>query len=590
MLLSILFWGFNSFNAQAQGSCSDPSLIKHVKVNIHYLLKDDGTGNFHEMGDGWGNPNYTGFDYAEDMIDSINTELDVNPGIATGMQVPGYDYTVTDFGFRFVLAGVYFHRNSTLYNHMDQDYNGDNSGSSLYDMSYMSSYDVNTSEEINIYIVSSPSFGNTGVFQGIASLSGVHCQVFNCWLTYKYGHQNWPSTTPPSELHRFEARTIAHEVGHCLSLRHGFQWDGLGDTKQLGYSCWQHTATGNCSDWNNITNNLMDYNGYDDYALSPQQIDQVRSHLNSTKDDFVQQCSNCDVAHANLYVPETQCLPIYIDGTASQNEDNHFIEIVEVDPNNNNALVSGTYYSAWFTGEINRIYDLGDYTGYNFIHGKRYRIKLAVQSYDPNGGFCTPWDQTEFSYVDINDGLTCCGSGLQLHTFYDINQECIEYFQAASSCPYSSISHVTFQLGSNTYTDNEPTFIYYIPTSGAFAGTVYATFYFNDGTSKTISIPYQKCVTEPIGSDPGGYGKTGLSSDEPLAVYPNPSKGMFTVRNICDQDVTATVYESNGRKVDDFKLKAKRSMDLDLTGFAPGVYLLSITCGEERFEKRLIID
>ncbi|GAB5417564.1 MAG: hypothetical protein Crog4KO_08360 [Crocinitomicaceae bacterium] len=587
--LSVVAIGLAGFSASAQTDCNDPDNIKHVKVNIHYLLKSDGTGNFHEMGDGWGNPNYTGFDYAEDMIDSINTELNVNPGIRSGMQVPGYDYTVTDFGFRFVLAGVHFHRNTTLYDAMDTGYDEANAGSSLWDMSYMPAYDVNPSSEINIYIVSSPSFGNTGVFQGVASLNGFRLQVFNCWLTYKYGHQNWGAGTPPSELHRFESRTIAHELGHNLGLRHAYQWDGIPDTKQLGYSCWQHTATGPCSDWNNITNNLMDYNGYDDYALSPLQIEAVRNNLNAGKSNYVQQCSNCDVAHANLYVPETQCLPIYIDGTASQNDHNHFLEIVEVDPNNGNATVSGTYYSSWFTGEINRINDLGAYTGYNFIHGKRYRIKLAVQSYDGSGGFCTPWDQTEFYYVDINDGATCCQSGLQLHTFYDIQQECITYFQAASSCPDASITHVTFQIGSTTYTDNEPTYIFYMPASAAFTGTVYATFYFNDGTSTTVSIPYQKCVTDPMEGNPGGYRNMEGNLKGQLSIYPNPSKGRFTVQNVFDTNVNATLYSGEGRVLAEAVISAHQSKEMDLSDLSSGTYLIRFTSGEELLEKRIVI-
>lgn len=580
------------FVAYSQNDCNDPDNIKHVKVNIHYLLKDDGSGNFHETGDGWGNPYYTGFDYAEDMIDSINVELDVNPGIPGGMQVLPYDYTITDFGFRFVLAGVYFHRNTSLYDTYDLGYDLDNAGSSLWNMSGTSQagYLRNENEEINIFILSSPSFGNTGVFQGVAGLGGKYCHVFNSWLTYKYGHQNWGPGTPPSELHRFEARTIAHELGHNLNLGHAYLWDGIDDTKQLGYSCWTHTATGNCSDWNNITNNLLDYNGYDDYSLTPMQITKVRTHLNTTKSQYVQQCSNCDVAHANLYVPENQCLPVYIDGTASQNEDKHFLEIVEVDPNNNNALVSGTYFSSWFNGAINRIDDLGAYAGYNFIHGKRYRIKLAVQNYDPNGGFCTQWDETELYYIDINDGLTCCSSGLQIHTFYDVEQKCIEHFQASSSCPNNSISQVVFQIGSYSFTDTEPTFIVNMPSSGPFAGTVYATFHFNDGTSKTISVPYERCVTNTTDPDPGGYEKTAATTPiEEITVYPNPSAGVFTIENAFDTDITAVVYSTDNKRVAFLRLKALQAKEFDLTHLAEGVYVIQFVAGNQTIKKRLLI-
>jgi hypothetical protein len=331
----------------------------------------------------------------------------------------------------------------------------------------------------------------------------------------------------------------------------------------------------------------MDYNGYDDYALSPQQIQRVRNYLNGTTGaNYVQQCSNCDAAQANLYLSPTQCLPVRLDGTASDNEDNHFLEIVEVDNANN--MISGTYYSSWFAGEINKVADLGQYTGYNFIYGKRYRIKLAVQSINPAGGFCTPWDETPVQYVTIGTGSSCCAAGLQLHTLYDIDHECIDHFEAACNCPSESIDKVVFQIMNTTYTDDEYTYVYY-PSAAPFAGTVYATFHFNDGSTSAIHKSYQKCeiVTPPI--EPILYRSLKITENEGIQVFPNPSTGAFTVQNNSSFTQNIRVLSLDGRVIYELQVDADASSVIDLSGSANGTYIVDYSGKNETMGQQKIV-
>jgi hypothetical protein len=81
---------------------------------------------------------------------------------------------------------------------------------------------------------------------------------------------------------------------------------------------------------------------------------------------------------------------LVFNGTASQNETGHFIEIYETDAVNSNN-VTGVYYSNHFSGAAGSI-DLVSI--YNFKDNKIYRIKLATY----NG--CTSWIE-QVKYVRV---------------------------------------------------------------------------------------------------------------------------------------------------------------------------------------------
>ena len=67
-----------STTAVPSNDCFNRNKLKYVRVNIHYILRSDGTGNFRPNDDGWGNSNFTGYDFAEDVIIESNRQLAQN--------------------------------------------------------------------------------------------------------------------------------------------------------------------------------------------------------------------------------------------------------------------------------------------------------------------------------------------------------------------------------------------------------------------------------------------------------------------------------------------------------------------------------
>ena len=103
----------------AKADCDSPGIgcpydgapIKYVKVNFHFYLDPDGTGNFNEISDGsviTAPIPYNGYQRAEDLVKEANKQLEVN-----GPQIFGPNPTkspVCKIPMQLVLGGVFFHR------------------------------------------------------------------------------------------------------------------------------------------------------------------------------------------------------------------------------------------------------------------------------------------------------------------------------------------------------------------------------------------------------------------------------------------------------------------------------------------------
>ncbi len=62
-----------SSNSTLKGYVDQNTPVKQVLINIYYLLKFDGTGNFNELNDGLSPSNaYNGYQYAWDLIYGYN--------------------------------------------------------------------------------------------------------------------------------------------------------------------------------------------------------------------------------------------------------------------------------------------------------------------------------------------------------------------------------------------------------------------------------------------------------------------------------------------------------------------------------------
>lgn len=80
--------------------------VKYIKVNIHFMLKSDGTGNFRQYDDGMGDTNYTGYNYARDLIREANINYANNRKM---WLPPGNNTDSLQMKVRLILEGVYFH-------------------------------------------------------------------------------------------------------------------------------------------------------------------------------------------------------------------------------------------------------------------------------------------------------------------------------------------------------------------------------------------------------------------------------------------------------------------------------------------------
>ena len=80
-------------------------IIKQVRINIHYMLKPDNTGNFRMEDDGDGRTSYDGYKFAFDLTQWMNNNCAFNEklNIPTGNTI-----SVLDKNYSFILDAVYY--------------------------------------------------------------------------------------------------------------------------------------------------------------------------------------------------------------------------------------------------------------------------------------------------------------------------------------------------------------------------------------------------------------------------------------------------------------------------------------------------
>nr|WP_321221795.1 T9SS type A sorting domain-containing protein [uncultured Psychroserpens sp.] len=79
--------------------------------------------------------------------------------------------------------------------------------------------------------------------------------------------------------------------------------------------------------------------------------------------------------------------------------------------------------------------------------------------------------------------------------------------------------------------------------------------------------------------------------DNSISIFPNPSKGVFTIKNNGTSLETVQVSDINGRTISKIDMNGITTDTLiDLTGALSGVYFVTITSNNESVTKRLIIE
>jgi hypothetical protein len=364
--------------------CTDNSSVKWIRVNFHYMLRNDGTGNFNPVDDGNGNTNLNGYKRSEQIINAANDALINNQK----MWLPNPNSTpIPQIRVRYLLTGVYFHNDSRLMT----AYTGDLGFPSIDELH--STYGVNTDTEINYYFTRSSWINDANVTyelpgNGLGRID-LHAGISSSYV--KYLLEPW---WVPMHSSLFN-----HEIGHILNIGHTWAFeDFCDDTPNHGWidaqgnvkQCFNHNEPPVICDWNNCSNNVMDYNSWQS-SYTTCQVGRMHDHLNSTAGNpYIHSCNGC--APVNAFFDLSGCFkvfnthpngtqmnfdPLFLNGEASVNENQYKIEICEVSNLGNSNCTGGYFNSTWINSSINKI-NLKDL--YTFTTNKVYKVELEVAS------------------------------------------------------------------------------------------------------------------------------------------------------------------------------------------------------------------
>jgi hypothetical protein len=235
--------------------------IKTIRVNIQFMLKSNGSLNFTETNDGNGNNNYTGYNFAEDLIYYANQRLSSNQQLNLPIINP---CPIIEKKYRYILNGVFFNRDDAYFAAPSQP---------------QSIYDKNIGETINVYL----QYANGGTEGGNAFMSGNRSvRIIGTWEKYIKGNFYIDGTTA----------LINHEIAHCFSVLHTIKTGGgtcdlnnedyCSDTP-VGSDIYNTYGFSPCCGWNSgstlynglklCSNNMMD--DLINNGMSPEQLGRV---------------------------------------------------------------------------------------------------------------------------------------------------------------------------------------------------------------------------------------------------------------------------------------------------------------------------
>lgn len=256
-----------------------PSEYK-IRINFHFLLKDDGTGSYTETLNPLGTQTgYNGYTFSDFLVWAANIRL--------GNQVmnfqPNPPVPAQTINNRWYVNGVFFWRNTDDY----LNHNGDHQ--------YLrNKYGKNIGEAINVFFVmpnsNTPYNGAVDIVGGDVAI--ISLNLISIYQSYVNNNDFWGANAIMIDI-------FSHELFHCLNLHHTVRYDfgpccnsstcddGCADTPSWSMLTAQGKAPCNWCDANgNYSNNIMDYS-CNMGALTPCQISTVNSHVLNNKTCFI---------------------------------------------------------------------------------------------------------------------------------------------------------------------------------------------------------------------------------------------------------------------------------------------------------------
>lgn len=257
---------------------------KTVRVIIHFPLKSNGTENFTETKDCFGNPsNHNGYWFAEKFIEIANyclrNNVEMQQQLSYKKPIP-----VNPINIQLVLAGVVFHRNDNLFYYVVNEKNYKMYANPTT-LSLTANYVDQTIKEDALHVF----LYNGQCGYGISEVSGNICVVQGVDNVYKgyinHNKNDW-------YFEGWIVRLSLHEMGHCFSLKHpklssnGKKCESMDcdfDDDCSDTPTYQELiADGykNPYEWNGEeqSNNFMDYSSYL-AAWTPCQIERVHKNI-----------------------------------------------------------------------------------------------------------------------------------------------------------------------------------------------------------------------------------------------------------------------------------------------------------------------
>ena len=261
---------------------------KYVKINFHFMLKIDNTLNFRPYDDGLGNTSFTGYDYANAVVNKVNQRLSTNEQ----MHLPqGNSTSVLERKYRLVLKGVYFHYDDNAFSCYDPS-------PGHMDETELSYYSINPNSEINVFFLYDDNPNWNGASGG--SANGNNYVIMKAlWQTYRDHFDQVNSVIWGASW------DLLHETGHNLGLIHTmstgdgtcneYHDDHLSDTPTI-HEILEMGYPYPCPSWGdespNYSNNAMDYSGL--VAMTPQQLGVIHYTLTHDMINFVED-DYCDI-------------------------------------------------------------------------------------------------------------------------------------------------------------------------------------------------------------------------------------------------------------------------------------------------------